>query len=128
MVPAGTLKLAKGMTVLLGLGSSADVEIGSIASVTRTTSRPAPSHHASVGSEDLAVDPVPFRAGEEGNHSGDVLRRAQSLQRRGLGELVDLLGSLAVEEELGGRGPGRDGVHGDVPPAQLASEDQRDRL
>ena len=48
---------------------------------------------------------------------------AETFQRRHLGQLVDHLLRLAVEEELGRDRPGRDRVDGDVSSAQLLGED-----
>ena len=45
-----------------------------------------------------------------------------------LGNLVDLLLVLAVEEQLGRGGSGSDGVDGDVATAQFLGEDMRHRL
>ena len=53
---------------------------------------------------------------------------AEPLQRRELGEVVDHLLRLAVEEQLGRGRPRRDGVDGDVAAAQLLGQDMGHRL
>ena len=59
---------------------------------------------------------------------GDVLGLAEPLQRRELGEVIDHLLRLAVEEQLGCRRPRCDGVDRDVAAAQLFGEDVGHRL
>ena len=81
------------------------------------------SDDAAVGAQHLAVDPAAVGAGEEGDGVGDVLRLAEALQRGQLRHAIDDLLRLAVEEQIGRRRPGRDGVDGDVAAAQLLRED-----
>src|SRR6185437_16333325 len=77
---------------------------------------------AAVDVDDLAVDP-PGRAREERDGLRDVGRLAEPLKRDGLGEVVDGLLVLAVEEERRGGGTGGDRVDGDVLAAQFAGQD-----
>src|SRR5271156_4057400 len=86
------------------------------------------SDDPAIGAQRLTVDPGAVRACEEGHRVGDILRVAETFQRRQLGQTVDYLLRLAVEEELGRRRPGRDGVDGDVPAAQLLGENARHGL
>jgi hypothetical protein len=74
------------------------------------------SDDPAIGAQRLAVDPGAVRTCEEGHRVGDILRLAETFQRRQLGEAIDYLLRLAVEEELGRRRPGCDSVDGDVPP------------
>src|SRR3954451_24036485 len=83
---------------------------------------------ATVGAQYLPVDPAAVGAGQEGDHVRDVLRRPEALERRLLGEAVDRLLVLAVEEQVGRGRAGRDDVDGDVAAAQLAGEHERHRL
>src|SRR5690242_2437101 len=71
------------------------------------------SDHAAVGAQHLAVHPAAVRTGQERHHAGNVFRRAQALQRRGLGQLLDQRVRLALEEQLGGGRPRRHRVDGD---------------
>jgi hypothetical protein len=53
------------------------------------------SDDASVGADGLAVDPVAGAAGEERDDRGDVVGRAASLERDGLGRAVEQILALA---------------------------------
>ena len=81
------------------------------------------SDDPAVGPQRLAVDPGAVRAHEEGDDVGDVLGLAESFQRRHLGQPIDRLLRLAVEELFGCGRSGRDGVDGDVPTAKLLGKD-----
>src|ERR1700730_9276614 len=52
----------------------------------------------------------------------------EALQRGELGEAVDDLLRLAMQEQVRRGRPGRDGVDGDAPPAQLLGQDAGHRL
>jgi hypothetical protein len=58
------------------------------------------SDDPAIGAQRLAVDPGAVGTGEEGDGGGDVRRLAQALQRRQLGEAVDDLLRLAVQEQV----------------------------
>jgi predicted HD superfamily hydrolase involved in NAD metabolism len=58
------------------------------------------SDHAAIGAQRLAVDPAAIRAGEEGDRSGDVVGRAETLQRVHLRHPGNEFVRLAVEEEV----------------------------
>src|SRR6266851_8179172 len=53
----------------------------------------------------LAVDPAGVGTGQECDYRCDVLRLAKALQRRELGEVIDRFLRLALQKQLGGRGP-----------------------
>lgn len=56
------------------------------------------SDNAAVGAQRLAVDPSAIGAHEECHGRGDVLRGAEPLEGRGLGQAIDRLWRLAVQE------------------------------
>ena len=74
---------------------------------------------AAVGAQDLSVDPTSIRARQERNRVGNVLRRTQALEGRELGELLDQLLRLTLQEQVGSRRSRRHHVDGHVAPAQF---------
>src|SRR5690606_26135594 len=80
-----------------------------------------PSGHAAVDENGLPVHP-PARSRQECHGLGDVRGLTEPVHRVRPGELRDLLLALAIQEQRGGGGSGRDRVHGDVPAAQLAGQ------
>src|SRR5258708_35074144 len=62
--------------------------------------RPFGSDHAAVGAQYLAVDPGAVGAYEERDRRGDILWRAEPLQRIHLGQAMDQFGPFAVEEKI----------------------------
>ncbi len=65
----------------------------------RSGKAPVHAHH-------LRIDPRPVRPGQERHRRGNVLGRAQPLQRRHFGQLRHLRFRFAVEEQFGRDGPG----------------------
>src|SRR5712691_2258746 len=86
------------------------------------------SDHSAVGAQDLAVDPAAVRADEEGDGGSDVLGRAEPLERIELRHAIDEVLRLAVEEQVGGRRSGSNGVDRDRAAAQLLRQDRRQGL
>src|SRR5882724_5316876 len=60
------------------------------------------SDDSAVGADDLSVDPVAGRGGQERDDLGNVVRGAEALQRGLGGQAGDGLLVLAVQEEVGG--------------------------
>src|ERR1700722_14441736 len=87
-----------------------------------------PSDDPAIGAQRLAVDPDAVRAGKEGDRGGDVLGLAEPFEWGRLGQAVDHLLWLAVEEQPGGGRSRRDRVNGDVAAAQFLGEHTGHRL
>ena len=81
------------------------------------------SDNAAVCPKGLSVDPGSVGTDEERDDSGYILGTAETLQRSHLCHVRDLLGRFAVEEQIGGRRPGRHGVHGNLAAAKFFRED-----
>src|SRR5690349_17676547 len=90
--------------------------------------RCARSDNSAVGAQNLSVDPAAIRAGQEGNHTGDVLGLSQSLERWLLRKAFDDFLRLALDEKVGGSRSRRNGIDRDVATAQFAGQDARERL
>src|SRR4029078_73912 len=59
---------------------------------------------------------------------GDVLRLAEAAERGELGQMLDDLPRLALQEQVPSSRAPRDRVHGDSAPAELLGKDARHRL
>src|SRR5436309_15203565 len=68
-------------------------------------------HHAAAGMDVLARQPTRLFVHHKGYDVGDVLRHAESLERRGL--LTVLAEGRIGGEHVRDRVPGRDRIHGD---------------
>ena len=82
------------------------------------------SEHASVSANHLAIDPGAIGAGEERDGSGDVLRRAQPLERIQFRHVVDQLLRFSVQKQVGRGRAWRNGVDRDRSPAKFLGEDR----
>jgi hypothetical protein len=80
---------------------------------------PAHSREATVGAQYLTVHPTPIRASQKRDDTRDLRRLTQTFQRRHLGELLDSLLALAVEEQISCDWTRGHRVDGDIPAAQL---------
>src|ERR1700733_5900902 len=77
----------------------------------------------SVCAKHLRVDPSAIGSGQEGDDSGDIIWLAEPLERRHAADLLDLLFSLAVQEELRPYRSRCNGIDCNLVSAKLVGED-----
>src|ERR1700723_3070576 len=78
---------------------------------------------AAICAKHLRVDPSAIGSGQEGDDSGDIIWLAEPLERRHAADLLDLLFSLAVQEELRPYRSRCNGVDRNLVSAKLVGED-----
>ncbi len=81
-----------------------------------------------INSNDLTIDPFALGTDNEGHHSCNVFRFAQSFQRRLLGQGLYERLCFTLEEKICGHRPWRHTIGGDFGPSELLCQDLGERL
>lgn len=77
---------------------------------------------AAVCAQRLPVAPAGIWSGEKADDGGDILGRPEAFERRLLGHVLDDLGCLPPEENVGSGRPRRDSVDGDIAAAKFLGQ------